>query len=156
MSAVIDRRVEVKTRARRVLVYLPLTALAVGVASTQFVAWRLHYDPALGPSLAGPVYLPWRVIDWWTSPVASDAPGTFEVLRIALTAAGCGAMLAASKALRKKPGKHLTLHGSSRLAADGEVRAMGLLPCPERPRDRYGVYLGLWERSRKVREYIVL
>jgi hypothetical protein len=33
----------VRRRARNLLVFVPLTALTVGAATTQFVAWKLNY-----------------------------------------------------------------------------------------------------------------
>ena len=46
------------------LVVALLMLLAANVASTQFVAHRLHYHQALGHPIVAHLYRPWRWISW--------------------------------------------------------------------------------------------
>ena len=56
-----------------------LMLLAANVASTQFVAHRLHYHPALGHPIVAHLYRPWSWISW-KSQFAESAPSVFRQL----------------------------------------------------------------------------
>lgn len=151
-----DASKETKRRALNVLVGLPLTALTIGTAATQFVAWRLNYDPALGRPVFGPIYLPWRFINWWMAPWASQVDTTFSFLRLGLCGVACLGLLALSKAGKKKPIKHETIHGTSRFVkTDAEIRQIGLLPPKGKP-PGYGIVLGAWEHKNRSTSYMTL
>jgi len=152
MSAAIENT-EIKRRARNVFVGLPLIALTIGAASTQFVAWRLNYDPALGSPILGPVYWPWRFAEWWMSAPGTQAPGTFMWLKLGLTGVLCLGLLAASKGMRKRPAKHSDVHGTARFATEAEIRAGGLLPRKGKPPNS-GIIVGGWTHKNGALSYL--
>jgi type IV secretion system protein VirD4 len=144
---------DIKRRARNVFVVLPMAALTVGIASTQFVAWRLHYDPVLGAPVVAHAYWPWRVVQWWVSPWAAEADGTFMMLRLGLTGLLCLALLAAAKGMRKRPAKHSDIHGTARFATEAEIRASGLLPPTGQPQQA-GIIVGGWTHRNGALSYL--
>jgi type IV secretion system protein VirD4 len=144
---------EISRRARKVLVGLPLVALTVGVASTQFVAWRLGYDPVLGQPVIAHAYWPWKAVEWWQAPWAPQADGTFAMLRLGLTGTACLGLLAWAKAIRKRPAKHSDIHGTARLATEAEIRASGLLPPKGQPQIA-GIIVGGWKHKNGALSYL--
>jgi type IV secretion system protein VirD4 len=101
-------------------------------AATEWTAWRLAFQPRLGPSwfeLAGwPVYPP-PAFFWWWFAYDAYAPGVF--LRGAVFAAGGGLVaIVAAMALsvwRARESRSVTTYGSARWAKPSEVAAAGLL-----------------------------
>jgi type IV secretion system protein VirD4 len=146
-------REEVRRRARNVLVGLPLTALTIGVASTQFVAWQLRYDPVLGPPVVGRVYWPWRALQWWQAPWEPSATKTFTWVGLGLATVSCIVLLALSRTLRKHPRKHLDVHGTARFATESDVRDSGLLPPRGQPA-RAGIIVGGWMHANGALSYL--
>ncbi len=120
-------------------------ALAVSTAATQFVAYRVHYHPALGVPWAGHVYALWSWARWMQAPWAANAKSTFAIVTVGLmgcAVAGLLALLAASNS-RRKPIKHGDVHGSARFMTDeAEIRRTGLLAAKSKP--HAGVYVGGW------------
>ena len=144
---------EISRRAHKVLVGLPLVALTVGVASTQFVAWRLGYDPALGSPVVGHVYWPWGFVEWWQAPWAPQAGGTFAMLRLGLTGAVCLGLLLWAKGMRKRPAKHSDVHGTASFATEADIRASGLLPGKGQPQIA-GIIVGGWTHRNGALSYL--
>jgi len=108
--------------------------------ATQWTAAELGYQARLGPAwfeFGGyPVYVPWRLFEWWYA-YEAYAPGVFN--RAGAMAAG-GGMLGVVVAIagslwRARQGRLVTTYGSSRWATKDEVCKSGLF----RPR---GVFLG--------------
>lgn len=119
-----------------------LLALGGVWAATQWTAWRLAFQPQLGPPwfiLGGwPVYPPPAFFIWW---FIYDAYAPSVFVRGAFIAAG-GALFAAAVAVamsiwRAREAKKVTTYGSARWAIPDEIRAAGLLGAD-------GVMLGLF------------
>jgi type IV secretion system protein VirD4 len=147
----------VARRALIALVVLPTLILVVNVAATQFVAWRLHYHPALGLSLFG-IYPPWSWITWMNAPWAASAQNTFVMLQGGLYG-GLGLLMllvmAASKNAGKlKPKGHEGLHGTAHFGGEAELRQAGLLPAKP-GLSHQGVYCGAWPDKRGDLHYLM-
>ncbi|HWU81446.1 MAG TPA: conjugal transfer protein TraG, partial [Caulobacter sp.] len=109
-----------------------LLALAGVWLATEWTAWRLGFQPQLGPPwfrLGGwPVYPPPAFFVWWFI-YEAYAPDVFA--RGAFMAAG-GALVAVAVAIgmsiwRAREAKKVTTYGSARWATAEEARAAGLL-----------------------------
>ena len=114
-------------------------------AATQFVAWRVHYHPALGAPWFHHVYAPWSWVTWMQAPWASHAKATFGLMDAGLmgvVSLGMFAGLVASSNRRRKPVKHEGVHGTARFMSEPEIRQSGLLPRSGQP--SAGVYVGGW------------
>src|SRR4051794_16938562 len=132
-------------------------ALAVNVAATQFVAWRLGYHPALGRPVAGAVYPPWSWIGWRKAAWAANAARTFALLDMGLYGGGALATLrllaAANRGRRYKPTRHEDVHGTARFGGEAGLRDAGLLP-PAPGMEWAGVYVGAWEARDGTLHYL--
>jgi len=117
-------------------------AIVIGAVwgATQWTAAEFGYQARLGPAwfhVGGyPVYVPWRLFEWWYA-FEAYAPGVFN--RAGAMAAG-GGMLGVVVAIagslwRARQARLVTTYGSSRWATKGEVCKSGLF----QPR---GVFLG--------------
>jgi type IV secretion system protein VirD4 len=115
---------------RRILAASYFALLSVGLAgATQWVAYRLHYHPALGRGLAVGnhiVYPPWAFLRW-TQRFEGVAPNAlkegYAVLGAALIAATLLLVLA------RRHGRHVPVRelGRDRWATRRDMRAAGLL-----------------------------
>ena len=119
--------------------------LATMWVATQWTAWRLGFQPQLGPpwfELAGtPVYLPVAFFWWWYH-YDAYAPSIF-LEGAAIAASGGFASIAIAIGMsvwRAREAKTITTYGSARWATKSEVRAAGLL-------DPDGVVLGRFSRE---------
>ncbi|MDT7953489.1 MAG: type IV secretory system conjugative DNA transfer family protein [Acetobacteraceae bacterium] len=129
---------------------LGTTALLAGVlglssAATQFVAWRVHYHPALGTPWFRHIYAPWSWVPWMQAPWAPNAKATFGLVDAGLMGAVSVAMVAGlmvSSGRRRKPVKHEGVHGTARFMSELEIRQSGLLSVPGQR--SAGVYVGGW------------
>ena len=114
-------------------------------AATQWVAFRLGFQPQLGApwlELAGlPVYYPPAFFWWWFS-FDAYAPAIFVEGAIIAASGGFIAIAAAilMSVIRAREAKNVATYGSARWAEDREIRAAGLLG-PD------GVVLGRYERD---------
>ena len=114
-------------------------------AATQWTAWRLGFQPQLGPpwfNLVGvPVYLP-PIFFWWWFRFDAYAPSIF-LEGGAIASSGGFAAIAISIGMsvwRAREAKAVTTYGSARWATRAEVRSAGLLG-PD------GVVLGRFARA---------
>jgi type IV secretion system protein VirD4 len=114
-------------------------------AATQWTAWRLGFQPQLGPpwfNLVGvPVYLP-PIFFWWWFRFDAYAPSIF-LEGGAIASSGGFAAIAISIGMsvwRAREAKAVTTYGSARWATRAEVRSAGLLG-PD------GVVLGRFARE---------
>ena len=129
----------------QVLAVLAIVLVAVW-ASTQWVAWRLGYQPQLGHpwfeiALGVPIYLPPSFFWWWYA-FDAYAPHVFSE---GATIAASGGFLAIVVAIamsvwRAREARTAATYGSARWATRHEIRAAGLT-APD------GVVLGKFERS---------
>ena len=108
--------------------------------STQWVAGQLGHQPRLGPAWfdvgSYPVYLPWRLFEWWYA-FEPYAPGLFNRAGVMAAAGGIlGVVVAIAGSLwRARQTRFVTTYGSSRWATRREVEKAGLF-------DPAGVFLG--------------
>lgn len=143
----------IRRRARNLFIGVPVSALAIGAACTQFVAYRLNYGPILGPPIIAHAYWPWRILSWWQAPWEPSFLSTFNLVRLGLMGTGCVALLAVAKAGQKRPKGHPELHGTAHHMTENEIRATGLLPDPKRPRP--GIVVGGWTDRKGTLRYLV-
>ena len=114
--------------------------LAALWGATQWAASALGYQAALGPAwftIAGyPVYLPWRLFEWWYV-YDAYAPHVFEQAgAIAAFGGVAGALFAVVNSVwRARQNTLITTYGSARWARVKEIAAAGLF----KPK---GVFLG--------------
>jgi type IV secretion system protein VirD4 len=117
-------------------------AIVIGAVwgATQWTAAEFGYQPRLGPAWTSigdyPVYLPWRLFEWWYA-YEAYAPAIFNRAG-ALAASGgiLGVLVAVAGSLwRARQNRLVTTYGSSRWAARCEVAKSGLF-------DPKGVFLG--------------
>jgi type IV secretion system protein VirD4 len=128
----------------QILVVFAIVLATMWVA-TQWTAWRLGFQPQLGPAwfeLAGAqIYLPVAFFWWWYH-YDAYAPSIF-LEGAAIAASGGFASIAIAIGMsvwRAREAKTITTYGSARWATKGEVRAAGLL-------DPDGVVLGRFSRE---------
>lgn len=144
-----------RRRAVCVLLVLLLSAGALGWAATQFVAWRLAYDPALGPPLWEHVYPPWAVLDWARAPWAAQAARTWLWLKLfggGLFVLVCLGLLSAAQGAQR-PIRHEGVHGTARFADRADLLDAGLLP-PRPGLPWPGVYVAGWPNADGSLDYL--
>jgi len=117
-------------------------AIVIGAVwgATQWAAGELRYQPRLGPAwfelIGYPVYLPWRLFEWWYA-YEAYAPAVFN--RAGIIAASGGlvgvAVAIAGSLWRARQNQLVTTYGSSRWATKSEIADSGL-------HDERGVFLG--------------
>jgi type IV secretion system protein VirD4 len=100
-------------------------------AATEWTAWRLGFQPALGlPWVrigAAPVYQPQLFFAWWYH-FDAYAPGVFARGAAIASAGGLGAALLAivASVLRARQARHVTTYGSAHWATRHDIEAAGL------------------------------
>nr|MDA8251784.1 IncP-type conjugal transfer protein TraG [Rhodospirillales bacterium] len=100
-------------------------------AATEWTAWRLGFQPALGlPWIrigAAPVYQPQLFFAWWYH-FDAYAPGVFARGAAIASAGGLGAALLAivASVLRARQARHVTTYGSAHWATRHDIEAAGL------------------------------
>ena len=107
------------------------TVLAGVWASTQWVAWKLAYQPELGVpwfvAFGRPIYRPWALFPWWYH-YDAYAPHVFDRAGMVAGASGfvgCAAAVAGSLWRARQSG-NVTTYGSARWATPGELEQAGL------------------------------
>jgi type IV secretion system protein VirD4 len=121
--------------------------LSANMASTQFVAARLHYHPALGRPLIGPIFRPWAWLAWKTR-FESAAPSVFRQLHLLQSAGVAGVLLlllAASVSGIRRAKRHEGVHGTAHWATRKEIERTGLLSVNGAAAQ--GVYVGAWREA---------
>jgi type IV secretion system protein VirD4 len=114
-----------------------LVVLAIVLAtlwlSTQWTAWRLGFQPQLGPpwfELAGaPVYVP-PAFFWWWYHFDAYAPPAIFLEGAAIAASGGFAAIGIAIGMsvwRAREAKAVTTYGSARWATPNEIRSAGLV-----------------------------
>ena len=101
--------------------------IVIGVVwfSTQWVAGQLGHQPRLGPPWfelgSYPVYLPWRLFEWWYA-FEPYAPGLFNRAGVMAAVGGIlGVVVAIAGSLwRARQNRLVTTYGSSRWATRHE------------------------------------
>jgi type IV secretion system protein VirD4 len=114
------------------LLFASVVVLAFLWAATEWIAWRLAFQPQLGPAwfVVGrwPVYQPLTFFIWWFK-FDAYAPKIF-IEGGGIAASGGVAAMAVAVILsvwRAKEAQHVTTYGSARWADIREVRRAGLL-----------------------------
>ena len=111
-------------------------AIVIGAVwfATQWAAGQLGYQPRLGPAWFElgpyPVYLPWRLFEWWYA-YEAYAPTIFNTAGAMAAAGGVlGVVVAIIGSLwRARQNRQVTTYGSSRWASKTEVEKAGSLRC---------------------------
>jgi type IV secretion system protein VirD4 len=130
---------------------------ALNSAVTQFVAWRLHYDPALGVPWFAHYYAPWAWTQWAQAPWAGSVSNTFQLAGAGVMVVIAGGILIGvqiSGSARRRPQKIEGLHGTARwITTVEELRAIGFLP--KEGEQGAGVYIGAWtDPKTKITHYL--
>lgn len=98
--------------------------IAGSAAVTQFGAWRLGFDPALGEPILGGIYAPWSWLSWqfhqWPG-----AQGTQRLMRLGGYSTAGLAFLAGLKAAVHR-GPDAPLHGETKWATKRDIQRVGL------------------------------
>lgn len=108
-----------------------LVALLFVWAATQWVAFRLGFQPQLGAPLTAlfglPIYRPWQVFTWWYW-YDAYAPRVFMEGAAIAGAGGIAAIAVAIllSVLRAREASDVTTYGSARWASPKDVTAAGL------------------------------
>ena len=128
----------------KILLGQAMVVFAIIVASlwgaTQWAAAMLGHQAALGPAwfnAAGqPVYLPWRLFEWWYA-YEAYAPAIFNKAGALAAAGGIGGVVVAiiGSLWRARQSRKVTTYGSSRWATKAEAKRAGLF-------DPRGLFLG--------------
>ena len=125
------------------IVIVTSVALLFVWAATQWVAWRLGFQPQLGEPMTEffglPIYAPWNVFVWWYW-YDAYAPRVFMEGAIIAGAGGIAAIAVAIflSVLRAREASDVTTYGSARWASRKDVEEAGLL-APD------GVVVGRYE-----------
>jgi type IV secretion system protein VirD4 len=114
------------------LLFVSIVVLGFLWAATEWTAWRLAYQPQLGPPwfimLRWPIYQPLAFFIWW---LKFDAYAPLIFIQGACIAAsgGIAAMIIAIvlSVWRAREARHVTTYGSARWADAREIRRAGLL-----------------------------
>jgi type IV secretion system protein VirD4 len=109
-------------------------AIVIGAVwgATQWAAVMLQFQPRLGPSWFElgpyPVYLPWRLFEWWYA-YGAYAPTVFNRAGAMAASGGVlGVIVAVTGSLwRARQSRMVTTYGSSRWASKAEIVQSGLL-----------------------------
>ncbi len=126
------------------IVIVSLVALVFLQAATQWTAFRLGHQPALGAPLADlfgwPVYRPWDFFLWWYW-YDAYAPALFVEGALIAAFGGIAAILVAIllSVLRAREASDVTTYGSARWATSADATAAGLF-------SEDGVVLGRLDR----------
>ena len=127
------------------ILLVSLVVLVFVWTATEWTAWRLRFQPQLGPpwfELFGwPVYQPQDFFWWWFS-FDAYAPYIFDEGGYIAGAGGVAAVVVATtmSVLRAREAKQVTTYGSARWAETGEIRDASLLGDD-------GVVLGRWRKD---------
>ena len=114
------------------LLLVSMVVLAFLWAATEWTAWRLAFQPQLGPAwfMIGrwPIYQPLALFIWWFK-FDAYAPKIFMQGGGIAASGGIAAMVIAIilSVWRAKEAQHVTTYGSARWADKREVRRAGLL-----------------------------
>ena len=114
------------------LLLVSMVVLAFLWAATEWTAWRLAFQPQLGPAwfviARWPIYQPFALFIWWFK-FDAYAPKIFLQGGGIAASGGIAAMAIAIilSVWRAKEAQHVTTYGSARWADKREVRRAGLL-----------------------------
>lgn len=138
----------------RGLLGLGLALVMICGVTTQYIAWRFHYHPALGAPWLGRLYAPWAWFAWQAA-YYDHARDLFNVVYVGFLAAVGGSFIGYSLLLgllTRRARRHEGVHGTAHWASAAEVQASGLLPTPGQP--GAGVYVGGWTDPKGYVRYL--
>ncbi|WP_299790748.1 conjugal transfer protein TraG [uncultured Marivita sp.] len=113
------------------IIIVSIVALLFVWAATQWVAFRLGFQPQLGAPLTAlfglPIYRPWQVFTWWYW-YDAYAPRVFMEGAAIAGAGGIAAIAVAIllSVLRAREASDVTTYGSARWASPKDITAAGL------------------------------
>ena len=114
------------------LLFVSIVVLGFLWAATEWTAWRLAYQPQLGPAwfMIGrwPIYQPLAFFIWWFK-FDAYAPVIFMQSACIAASGGIAAVVIAIvlSVWRAREARHVTTYGSARWADAREIRRAGLL-----------------------------
>jgi type IV secretion system protein VirD4 len=114
------------------LLFVSIVVLGFLWAATEWTAWRLAYQPQLGPAwfMIGrwPIYQPLAFFIWWFK-FDAYAPVIFMQGACIAASGGIAAVVIAIvlSVWRAREARHVTTYGSARWADAREIRRAGLL-----------------------------
>lgn len=141
-----------RRRLLQCTVLVPCIALAVSSAATQVAAYRLHYDPRLGPSVLAHAYWPWRWLTWSNAGWGDYDRPTFAIVQAILFGSVSLGAFTLMSAARRKPKEHSDVHGTARYLTYKETRNAGLLL--DKDQDAGSLILGAWKHKDGRLDYL--
>lgn len=159
---------QVRTKRARTGIVIPILAsltLCAGMqAATQFFAWQMHYQAALGAHRSQ-AYPPWAIVQWavkWYKQYPDDFIRAGSV-GISVAAVGLIALMVAKLIMSNTSKVDEYLHGSARWANQKDIENSGLMPRRRKwhellrglkPRSSSGVYVGAWLDKQGKQHYL--
>lgn len=136
------------------LVFLVVGITSINCAITQFMAYRLGYQAALGQPLWDKFYNPfaWNL---WQFQYYKQAKILFDQMDVASLAGYVGILLIAALIQgfsNRRSKQHNGLHGTAHWASEEEIRKTGLIPKSGHPGS--GVYVGAWQDENGHTRYL--
>lgn len=131
-----------RTKINRLTLGLVLSAVLLSMqGATQFIAYKLHYDPLLGGAFSH-WYAPWQIIVWWVkwrTYYPADFSIAFGLFTMSTSFFFIVILLINQASKNNKLSEHL--HGSARWANQDDIKQAGLMGHNE------GVYIGAIEEK---------
>lgn len=132
-------------------IYLLLFIVGVNSVCTQFIASRLKYHPALGPTMFGQLYNPF---EWWSWLVRfyDAAPTTYNYAFVIFAGGilvGLVTYVLVVGFKSRSSRQHDDIHGTAHFATAKEIKQTGLLPPDGQP--GAGVFCGAFDDEENER-----
>lgn len=136
------------------LLFLVVSITSINCASTQFLAYRLGYQKALGQPIWHHFYNPfaWNL---WQFQYYKQAKPLFDQLDVASFSSYVAVLFIAALIQgfsNRRSKKHEGLHGTAHWASADEVRQTGLIP--RNWQSGSGVYVGAWQDAQGQTRYL--
>lgn len=154
-----------KARTGIAIPVLTILTLCAGLqVATQFFAYQMHFQAALGEHRSQ-IYAPWAIAQWaakWYKQFPDDFIRAGSI-GISVAAVGLIALMVAKLIMVNTSKVDEYLHGSARWANQQDIERSGLLPRPRKwyeflrgfkPNVSRGVYVGAWIDKQGKQHYL--